>query len=175
MMTESEVLEKLKKFKEAIQNKNSEILKLKELLRIREEELKKYNPNWTDVPSNGNLLSSSFKNSEIVLTSTSKPKFENDNKPKNYVFARATKETASKLEKFIKKCISDTEAGKAFIAQPETGAIYADISVKTKETFLNILLTKSLNGKKLALKVKDKYYANFTSKEICDYLLQETE
>lgn len=174
MMTESEVLEKLKKFKEAIQNKNSEILKLKELLRIREEELKKYNPNWTDVPSNGSLLSSNFQNSEIVLTSTSKPKID-DNKPKNYVFARATKETASKLEKFIKKCISDTEAGKAFIAQPETAAIYADISVKTKETFLNILMNKSLNGKKLVLKVKDKYYANFTSKEICDYLLQETE
>lgn len=159
---ESDLLEKLKSIKLAI-------ITLKDENNRLHEEIEKLRP--TEQPSASSTLAAELIASRTVRVAA--PATANAGTAKNYVFARATEETAQKFQKFIKKCIHATEAGKAFIVQPETAAIYADISVKTKDTFMGILMGMSLNGKKLVVKADDRYFANFSADDIIEYLLKE--
>lgn len=159
--TESDLLEKLKSIKLAI-------ITLKDENNRLHEEIEKLRP--AEQPSASSTLAAELIASRTVRVAAPT---HGAGTAKNYVFARATEETAQKFQKFIKKCIHATEAGKAFIVQPETAAIYADISVKTKDTFMGILMGMSLNGKKLVVKADDRYFANFSADDIIEYLLKE--
>lgn len=163
-MTEFELLNKLKEIKSAVVNQLKEIENLKNIIAQKDDEL------------------TSIKCQRATATTTSKPKqnpallsqslIAEEAVPINYVFARATKHTAEKFEKFIRKCIPN-EDNKPFLVMPETAAIYADISVKTKDTFMGILMGMSLENKKLVIKTNDKYMTNFSADKICSYLLRE--
>lgn len=149
-MNESELLKKLEKIKNVIYEQSKEIESLKKA--IAQKDVIKLKPNAA-------LLSQSLITEEAA--------------PINYVFARATKHTAQKFEKFIRKCVPN-EANKPFLVMPETAAIYADISAKTKDSFMGILMGMSLENKKLITKTNnDKYITNFSADKICNYLLKE--
>lgn len=158
VINESVLLEKLKNWKAAIESRNNEIAHLNQVLAQKEEEILKLKSGAPQVPIP--QRQEVFSDEKIA------------SHPKNFVFARSTKETADKFEKFIRKCVSH-EAGKAFIVMPETAAIYADISVKTKDNFMRILQNMSLDNKKLVIKSDGRYFANFAADEICAYLLKE--
>ena len=164
-MNESELLRKLEKIKITISDQSKEIENLKSIIAQKDDEL--------------NLI----KRQRATVTTTSKPKenpallsqnlISEEAVPINYVFARATKHTAEKFEKFIRKCIPNEE-NKPFLVMPETAAIYVDISAKTKDMFMGILMGMSLENKKLITKTSDdKYIANFSADKICSYLLRE--
>ncbi len=161
-MEEIEILNELKKIKQILIDKNKEIEDLKKQLK---EEIVKYKPVSEDPIYN----SVPIKNPQRVQVIV-----ENKSPSRNYQFAKTTIDTAQKFEKFIRRCVSH-EGGKAFIVMPETGAIYADISVEVKDAFMNILMNNSIDGKKIVFKSEGRYFANFSADEICDYLLKEKE
>ena len=168
-MTESEILEKLKRIREYVEWQRGEIARLQAIIaddsgKATDRDDYSNEPEKIPLPTSALLASRTIVRPEKSL-------YE-EPKVRNYTFARATKETAQKLEKFIRKCVP-TEAGKAFLVQPETAAIYADISVKTKDTFMGILMGMSMKGKKLVVKADDRYFSNYTADQICSYLLQE--
>ena len=152
MLNEAILIEKLKNYKLAIESRDEEIRRLNLLLATKDSEIKKLKPQQEIIKNN--------KEEKLI----------------NYKFAKASKETAQKFEQFIRKCVSH-EAKKPFIVMPETAMLYkdVDVSVKTKDNFMKILMNTSLDGVKLVFKSNGRYFANFNADDICNYLLKEID
>ena len=153
-MTETELLEVIAGIRKALEEKNAKIAALERRIRELEREQVEEQPEEDTSPNGGGI---GLMQGLVGRT------FD--------VRTHSYSDTASaKLEAFIKKCISPTEPGKAFILSPETAAVVLDVSVRMKNSFIRIL-TETRHPKDnrplvIYSRSEGKFYSNYTAEEV---------